>query len=571
MVTNSIPHHHAFMKGSHSSVRSVFRAAHPLRAFLADAKTQKLTPSNRALLVDQAIMLLDGFYVHLPLKRAMYAVDPLQRLKLLRRRLSKIESDLDFHAEMIDIFAALHDLHTGYLLPSPFRNATAVLPFKVEAFYEGATRKYLVSNVRLGFKHPTFRPGVEVVSWNGVPIARAIKTAGAHSPGSNADAQHANGLARLTMRVLVNMPPPDEEWVTIGYRAPGGRQYEIRFDWMVIGHAAGLTINSRSMSLEGDRVRQVRKLLFAPHVVEKSARLAKKAPRTRRPRQMDLLMPDIFEARNVETSDGEVGYIRIFSFNADRDEFVAEFERLLTLVTSNGLIVDVRDNPGGHIGAGERLLQLLGGTRPIEPERLFLINTPHTLRLCRLQRSNRDFGPKGLEPWRKSLVRSAETGAQFSASFPYSDPEQCNAVGRKYDGPVVVVTNARSYSATEFFAAGIQDHGIGLILGIADSTGGGGANVRQHEELWAFFSKDPKSPFRALPKQSGFTVAFRRSQRVRAQAGNEVEDFGVASDEVHRMTRKDLLHHNIDLIYHAAKLLARKGSEPRRKRSPARS
>jgi C-terminal processing protease CtpA/Prc len=315
------------------------------------------------------------------------------------------------------------------------------------------------------------------------------------------------------------------------------------------------------MSLEGDRVRQIRKLLFAPHIVKESARLAKKTKGSRRPRlkhPMASRMPDIFEARNVGTPDGAVGYIRIFSFNADREDFVAEFERLLTRLTSNGLIIDVRDNPGGHIGAGERLLQLLGGTPPIEPERLFLISTPLTLRLCRLQRSDTEFGPKGLEPWRKSLARSAATGAQFSASFPYTDPKLCNDVGRKYDGPVVVVTNARSYSATEFFAAGFQDHGIGRILGIADSTGGGGANVRMHEELMVSFAKDPKSPFRALPKQSGFTVAFRRSQRVREQAGSEVEDFGVASDEVHRMTREDLLHHNIDLIYHAARRLAGK-------------
>jgi hypothetical protein len=564
MVTDSIPHHHAFVRGSHASVKSVFKAARPLRKFLADAKAEELTPSNRALLVDQAIMFLDGFYVHLPLKRAMYAVDPLQRLRLLRRRLWKIESDLDFHAEMIDIFSALHDLHTGYLLPTPFRDATAVLPFKVEAFYEDGTRKYLVSNVRLGFKHPTFRPGAEVVLWNGVPIARAVKMAGTHSPGSNSAAQHENGLARLTMRVLANMPPPDEEWVTIGYRTPSGRGHEIRFDWMVIGHTAGLTIDSRSMSLEGDRVRQVGKLMYAPHIVTERTRLAKKTRGNKRQRlkqRTDSLMPDIFEAHNVETPDGEVGYIRIRSFNADHDDFVAEFERLLVLLSPNGLIIDVRDNPGGHIGAGERLLQLLGGTPPpIEPQRLFLISTPLTLRLCRqkLQRSNPAFGPKGLEPWRKSLVRAAETGAQFSASFPYTNPEQCNALGRKYDGPVVVVTNARSYSATEFFAAGIQDHGIGLILGTADRTGGGGANVRMHEELMESFADDAKSPFKELPKQSGFTVAFRRSQRVRERAGSEVEDFGVASDKIHHMTRKDLLQHNIDLIDYAAKLLAGK-------------
>ncbi len=54
-------------------------------------------------LVEQATTLIDDVYVHLPLKRAMHAVDPVQSLKLLRRRLAAI-SERQFHNEMIDIF-----------------------------------------------------------------------------------------------------------------------------------------------------------------------------------------------------------------------------------------------------------------------------------------------------------------------------------------------------------------------------------------------------------------------------------------------------------------------------------
>ena len=59
----------------------------------------------------------------------------------------------------------------------------------------------------------------------------------------------------------------------------------------------------------------------------------------------------------------------------------------------------------------------------------------------------------------------------------------CNAVGQRYYGPVVLITNALSYSATEFFAAGFQDHDIGTILGTDESTGGGGANVVTYSDL----------------------------------------------------------------------------------------
>jgi hypothetical protein len=80
------------------------------------------------------IVLLEGCYAHLPLKRAMHAVDPLQRLRLLRHRLGQFVTESSFHAEMNDIFTSLRDLHTNYLLPAPFNRVAAALPFGVKFF-----------------------------------------------------------------------------------------------------------------------------------------------------------------------------------------------------------------------------------------------------------------------------------------------------------------------------------------------------------------------------------------------------------------------------------------------------
>jgi C-terminal processing protease CtpA/Prc len=226
------------------------------------------------------------------------------------------------------------------------------------------------------------------------------------------------------------------------------------------------------------------------------------------------------------------------------------------------LIIDVRDNGGGRTAAAERLLQLISPRQPIEPELLYFINTPLTLKLCQLQKSNNDLGPSGLSSWIESIQRSMETGATYSASFHYTDPATCNAIGRQYPGPVIVVTNALSYSATEFFAAGFQDHG-GKILGVDKTTGGGGANVRTHQELRKYFQQDPSSPFKTLPKKGELRVAFRRSVRVGPQSGNDVEDFGITPDYLHPMTRNDLLKRNKDLINCAARLLVKKGSRRR--------
>src|SRR5690349_4465476 len=127
---------HDFVAAADDSVKGTLVGGVGLRDFLANIDA--LTPGETNLVVEQAIKLLEGFYVHLPLKRAMHAVDPLQRLRLLQRRLTKPQfgSEIAFHHEMTEIFTSVRDLHTNYILPSQFSQMTAFLPFRVEACFE---------------------------------------------------------------------------------------------------------------------------------------------------------------------------------------------------------------------------------------------------------------------------------------------------------------------------------------------------------------------------------------------------------------------------------------------------
>jgi hypothetical protein len=534
----------------------------PLRAFLS--KIKALSKKQRLVLVQQAIVLLEGFYAHLPLKRAIHAVDPLQRLRLLQHRLDQFETDFAFHAEMTDIFTSLRDLHTNYLLPAPFSDVAAALPFRVEEFYQGKKRKYLVAGVAEGFSHPTFVPGVEVRYWSGIPIARAVEIAAAQHAGSNPEARRSRGVAGLTTRPLFISPPPDEEWVIVGYRTPDKRKLELRFDWMVTGLPHEHKIDPRAMErravglgvdVETDGVRRIHKALYASHAIAARKAMARaKDPLAMVRGTTDSIMPDVFKARAVRTSHGQFGYIRIFTFEVeDADAFVAEFIRLAALLPQNGLIVDVRDNGGGLIAAGEQLLQVLTPRR-IEPERLQFINTPATLELCLLHPSDHFE----LGRWQESIDRSIETGATFSTALPLTPVDACNAIGQTYQGPVVLVTSARCYSTTDFFTAGFQDHSIGSVLGVDESTGAGGANVWEQDLLRQLFATSKDSCFERLPKGAGMRVAIRRSLRVGPHAGTEVEDLGIKPDFRHKMTRRDLLKGNVDLIERAGSLLAGK-------------
>jgi hypothetical protein len=186
------------------------------------------------------------------------------------------------------------------------------------------------------------------------------------------------------------------------------------------------------------------------------------------------------------------------------------------------------------------------------------IATPLNLRICRQHKEN-PTGQIDLGPWFRSLDQATETGATFSAAFPITPEGGANAIGQHYPGPVVLVTDARCYSATDIFSAGFQDHAIGPVLGVDDNTGAGGANVWTHGllmDLLEIPEPDPGSPYRALPRGANMRVAIRRTLRVGALAGTPVEDLGVQPDVRHRMTRRDVLEGNLDLLDRAGALLA---------------
>jgi hypothetical protein len=68
-------------------------------------------------------------------------------------------------------------------------------------------------------------------------------------------------------------------------------------------------------------------------------------------------------------------------------------------------------------------------------------------------------------------------------------------------------------------------------------------------------SQWPDGPFTALPGGAEFRVALRRTLRVGKLAGQPLEDFGVRAEATHRLTRRDLLDNNADLMDHAIGLL----------------
>lgn len=579
--------------GAKARFRAIERlaSAMPLAKFLKTAKKQnRLSRKERLRIVDQALLLLDMNYVHLPLKRAMHAIDPIRQLKLLKFRLEEtkvvLEDENRFHGRLLEIFASLRDLHTVYQLPSVFEDQVAFLPFLIEQYFvsdkaseqtgayprNGKTarkgtlsdqpiEKFMISRVAQGYfrsgaksaeEIASFQPGVEVIFWNGVPIRRAIELNGERQAGSNLPARFARGLDSLTSRPLEWLLPPDESEVSITYRSKSGKILTLANQKWLVGRintppSATLTTRKKraAVDLKKTKINQLKYQLYTQS----------SQPYARREFRVRKQFENLFHAQARWAEGREIGYVRLYSFNpSDPDLFVSEFKRVIKSkgFPQEGLIIDVRGNGGGLIRAGERLLQLFTPRR-ITPELFEFLNTPLNLEICKRAPKNWN-----LARWGRSIAEAVETGSIYSMGFPLNSEESCNDIGQVYHGPVILITDALSYSTTDMFAAGFQDNQVGVVLGTSDNTGAGGANNWTLDDLRTAIGYGRNSPFKLLPKGADMGVAMRRSIRVGQHMGKLLEELGIEPNARHYMTKRDVLVGNVDLINQAVKILNQK-------------
>ncbi len=144
-----------------------------------------------------------------------------------------------------------------------------------------------------------------------------------------------------------------------------------------------------------------------------------------------VVLEETFAQSAVIEQNGKVGYIKLPTFYADftkgktaahyaAEDVKKEIEKLKN-ENIKGLILDLRDNGGGSL---QEVVKMVG---------LFIKEGPVV------------------------QVNSRKTGAR-----PYNDPDRGAIV---YDGPLVVMINENSASASEILAAAIQDYKRGVIVG----------------------------------------------------------------------------------------------------------
>jgi C-terminal processing protease CtpA/Prc len=527
-------------------------------------RREPLSQIERTEIITMFTDLLDGLYVHLPLKRAMYGIDPVQQLRRLHER-ARLMSDDAFHREIAGILTNLRDAHTAYIAPASLAGSAARLPFLVEQFGSDMAPRFIVSKViRELVTDRRFVAGVEIIEWNGVPIADAVRRRGESERGGRPDSAMARALDSLTFRPLGIGPPPDERWVIVGYRNTDDAPIrEHRFEWRFIepgpapdaAHPTAPAAAATAIHPDRALVRRAKKLSFNAGLweTERQDRVSAAGIGIADNGWITGQFQDNVSARVVNVAGRDYGYLRLWSFElSDDDGFIAEIAHLLDQLPQDGLMIDLRGNPGGLIWAAERLLQLFT-PKQISPTRFSIIASDLTRSMTDAPQNRRS-----LSPWRRTLLDAIGTGEVYSQSVPITPLERCNDIGQVYGGPVIAIVDSTTYSAADLFAAGFADNGIGTVVSVGRATGAGGANVWWADTLNGVLTGTPhKLPL--LPKGVGFTMSVRRATRIGASDGAPIEDVGIVGHRTYAMTRDDLLRGNVDLLTFCARLIE---SEP---------
>jgi len=173
-----------------------------------------------------------------------------------------------------------------------------------------------------------------------------------------------------------------------------------------------------------------------------------------------LATADLIITKDPTGQDEKLGWITLPSFYADMDggqtSTTADVRRLLTRLSIegiNGLVIDLRDNGGGSL---EEAINMTG---------LFIRKGPVVQSID--WRNNRD----------QKFSRNGEA---------------------VYSGPLIVLVNRASASASEIFAAALQDYGRAVIVGDESTFGKGTV-----QQLRPVISNKLTLPFKRAETQEG--------------------------------------------------------------------
>lgn len=500
------------------------------------------SPEQRALVFEQTNMLLEQIFVHEALKIRHFGQDANFRplMAALKPRIASMPI-ADFHVGLAKVFRHVRDLHSWYNFPKPYSCYRSLLPISFEWVKEDGVSKVRVSQVTETkevlalYPELTLAVGDELLTYDGQAVWEAVEDRIELGRGANPMARRrraVSALASLTQRYNL-FPEHDELQLTL--RNSSNVTYTVSLPWAT---ELDKDCVPKPSTLPTIQTRPRKQLPTGTFDEQEDLNRIFVTRASKSPKGKDEWIATdepILKYKTIANQNGSFGVIRLDSFTPSKlsvDDTIVAVRDLLRgpLAGTDGIIFDLRNNGGGYIALAEGLVQLFTA-QEVRPLDFLLKNSEATWHLWKGSPTN---------PFAQALTQARIEGAAYTTTRPINPGTRLNTLGQFQFRPVAVFTNARCYSSCDMFSAQMQDQTTALIVGEDDTTGAGGANNTNLNDLLKNLPPTQLGPFAKLPFEQNVGFAYRQSYRVTDLRPKVLEDYGVRSTMIVPPTLRDL-------------------------------
>lgn len=510
---------------------------------LSDSRSEITLPAttlaDRELIMDQVNMVLNDLFIHRELKIKNHGIDadPTPIIKELEKNLAKV-SEEELHGTLSLAFQKLRDWHTTYHLPKPYSCHRAFIPFsfKPVKLNDGATglgvSQLATEEVLKLVPGLPIKAGDKLVSFNGMTPEEALKSVRLFSRGANDEAAIRYGADSLTFISLKTDLLPDSNEVKLELENIMGQKYEVTVPYIVRTNLDCLKpAKTSETGIKGANEYQID---FNDTYKPSKKNFLKS--RTASADELKDTAEPVLKYKTITNNNGKFGYLKLTSFipvKLETSEVIAEVKKLLEgeFKETDGLIYDIRGNGGGYIKLAENMVQLFTPNN-IKPLNFRLKNS--------LPNQHYWFNSEADEAFIEALKNAIQTNSPVTTDTAMNTVQRVNEIGQSYFKPVAVFTDANCYSSCDMFSALMQDFGAATLFGEDSTTGAGGANNWNLNEMISDLPEGKKGPFKKLPNEQNIGFSLRQTVRVGMNAGKLIEDVGVLSDRILPATLEDL-------------------------------
>ncbi len=445
---------------------------------LTPLAARNLSTQERLADFDQLLGFMRASYGMREYKETLYAVQLEPAAASFRDQIPGLTSDDQFYDLLSRFLAKFKDSHLAQFRPS---SMSAKLGFEVrrvegKAIITGVDRKLLPKETF------PFTRGDELVSVGGRSVEATLQELRLSMSSSREASALGSLTRRLTERSGVRGPVPTGSCsLEIRSRA-SGQLSPITLVWQVHGRPLpGVSFFESSDLYPLSPGNLHTDLSWNCDAATLST--PQSAPWL--PEEATMVESEEFSCCTFPTPAGSMGYIRIRTFKPEDDQNAQkEFARLITVLAgTKGLVVDINDNPGGHIQYCYHLLSMLTDktlSLPVfamRPSRAAL--NDYRLWAASAKSAARK---KAYQMQADELERCLESGASMTAFGPGFGRNAIEPDAKvRYTHPILVLVNDQCYSCGDLFPAILQDNHRAVIFG--SNTAGAGGSVSSYGPL----------------------------------------------------------------------------------------